>query len=107
MWVTPHSPHTTKVEAILEIAPKTSLSSNLEHPNPPPNIGHNALSMADGIGVTKNSDLGPTGPKRYPLKQAAPASTREYYSTKVLGVSNQKTKSPSRSPSVEPTDRTQ
>jgi len=37
-----------KVEAILEIAPKTSYSSNLKHPN--------ALSMADSIGVMKNSE---------------------------------------------------
>ncbi len=60
--------------------------------------------MADGTGDPKNGEMGPTGPKRNPLKQAAPANAREYYSSKVLGVSNRKTKSPTRSPSVEPTE---
>ncbi len=92
-----------KVEAILEIPPKTSYSSNIKHPNMAPNPGQNTLSMANGIGVTKNSKLGPMGPKCNLLKQTAPANTREYYGTKVLGVSNQKTKPLSHSPSVEPT----
>ncbi len=98
---------TTKVEAVLEIAPKTSHPSNLEHPSLTPNPGQNALSMANSIGVTKNSKLGPTGPKHSPLKQATPANAREYYGSKVLGVSNRKTKSLSCSPSMEPTDLTQ
>ena|SRR5258708_7031167 len=60
--------------------------------------------MANGIGDLKNGDMGPVGPKCNPMKQAAPMNAREYYTTKVLGVSNQKTKSPTHSPSAEPTD---
>src|SRR5258708_27906697 len=62
--------------------------------------------MADSTGDPKNGDMGPMGPKCNPLKQAVPANAREYYTAKVLGVSNQKTKSPTCSSSIEPTDMT-
>ena len=63
--------------------------------------------MADGIGDPKNGDVGLTGPKCNLLKQTPPANTREYYNTKVPRVSNQKTKTPSRSLSIEVNNQTQ
>ncbi len=63
--------------------------------------------MADGIGDPENGNTGPSGPKRNPLKLTPPANTREYYNSEIPGVGYRKPKTPSRNPSVEPTDRTQ
>ncbi len=55
--------------------------------------------MADRIGVSKNGDMGPTGPKCNPLKQTPPVNAREYYNSRVPGARNWKTKTPTQSPS--------
>ncbi len=66
-----------------------------------------APNMVDGIGDPKNGNVGPTGPKCNPLKLTPPANTREYYNSKIPGVGYHKPKTPSWSPSMEPTDQIQ
>ena len=86
---------------------KTSHPGNTRwyrHLHHTPKLGQHTPSMADGIGDSKNRDMGLTGPKWNPLKQTSPANAREYYNSKVPGVNNQKTKTLSHSPSVEPND---
>ena len=60
--------------------------------------------MVDRIGVPKNGDAGPTGPKCNLLKLMPPVNTREYYNSKIPGVGYHKLKTPSQSPSMEPTN---
>ena len=63
--------------------------------------------MADGPSDPRNGDARPTGPKRNPLKQTTQANARDYYNSETPGVGSRKSKTPSRSPSVEPTNRMQ
>ncbi len=102
---------TTSVEAGLEITNKKPATQafldSINTPIKPQKPGQHAPSMADGTGDPKNGDAGPTGPKRNPLKPMPPANTREYYNSEIPGVGYCKPKTPSQSPSVELTDRTQ
>src|SRR5258708_1016535 len=63
--------------------------------------------MADGSSDPRNGDARPTGPKRNPLKQTTQANARDYYNSEIPGVGSRKSKTPSRNPSVEPTNRIQ
>src|SRR5260221_4063095 len=63
--------------------------------------------MADGPSDPRNGDARPMGPKRNPLKQTTQANARDYCNSETPGVGSCKSKTPSRSPSMELTNRMQ
>src|SRR6266850_1664344 len=94
-----------KLRLILETPLKNDPPGPPDSPDSP-KPGQPALRMAEAKGESKISEVEPgAGPKRHPLKQTPPVKTREYYNSKLPGTSKLKTKAPSRSPSVEPTDQ--
>src|SRR5258708_30853648 len=111
MWCVPDFTATTIVEASLEIADKSSHPGTprlpINTPVNPQKLGQHAPSMDDGSGDTRNGVTRPMGPKRNPLKQTTQANARVYYNSETPRVGNRKSKNPSQSPSVEPTDHIQ
>ncbi len=70
-------------------------------------LGQHAPHMADGLGDSRNGDARPMGPKWNLLKQTTQVKAREYYNSEIPRVGSHKQKTPSWSPSMEPTEHIQ